>query len=74
MGLMEMLLNVEAYNDQFRQPNPNGSYPICKPSLGSPNHSIICCRCGMPIVDNRPCPDIPPEQRWGEDYKNAGSR
>jgi hypothetical protein len=28
------LLNVEACNEQFRQPNPNGRFPSCRPKVG----------------------------------------
>lgn len=74
--IIEGLLRVEAYNDQFRQPNVNGRYPICKSNLGpytESNPGPVCERCGAPIPDTYdlvgPCPAVPVEQRWGEDWK-----
>jgi hypothetical protein len=69
-ALVKGLMNVEAWNDQFRQPNPKGKYPICEPSLGANPH---CIRCNWPILPNManrpPCPAVPEENRWGEDFK-----
>lgn len=70
-NILDGLLAIERYNDQFRRLNPKGRFPICKPILGG----NICERCGTPInipslADNRPpCPAVLPEQRWGEDWK-----
>lgn len=64
---IEGMARVEEFNDQFRQPNPKGKYPICKPKLFDVGH---CERCGSWIKGvNGPCPAVPPEQRWGEDYE-----
>jgi hypothetical protein len=62
---IEGLMRVEEYNDQFRQPNPKGRYPLCKPKLFDIEH---CERCGGWIKGIAgPCPAVPPENRWGED-------
>ena len=73
--ILEGLIRVEGWNDQFRQPNPNGRYPICKPIVGG----NVCQRCGWPtnipsLADDRPpCPAVPPENRWGEDWNPSGA-
>jgi hypothetical protein len=61
---IEGMARVEEFNDQYRQPNPNGKYPLCKPKLFNIDY---CERCGGWIkgVDG-PCPAVPPEKRWGE--------
>lgn len=66
------LMRVEEWNEHFRQPNPNGRYPICKNAVGT----HVCERCGWPtnikFVQGRPpCPAVPPDQRWGEDWTKA---
>jgi hypothetical protein len=63
---IEGMIRVEEYNDQFRQPNPNGRYPSCKPRLYDVEY---CERCGSWIkgVDGA-CPAVLSEQRWGEDF------
>lgn len=65
--IVDAILRVEKWNDQFRQPNPNGKYPLCKPIVGGglPHR---CERCGEIAIYDRPCPSVPPEQRWGADY------
>ena len=64
--LTEAVLRVEKWNDQFRQANPNGKYPLCHPIVGDP--SSRCERCGGYAGYDRPCPAVPPEKRWGPDY------
>lgn len=61
------ILRVEASND--RRPNPKGRYPVCSPVVGDP--CSRCERCGGYAGYHRPCPAVPPEQRWGEDYYEA---
>jgi hypothetical protein len=61
------IMAVEAQNDQFRQPNPNGRYPLCKPIVG--DSASRCTRCGGYSGYHRPCPAVLPEQRWGSDYQ-----
>lgn len=64
--IIEGMRRVEEYNDQFRQPNPNGANPICKPKLFNIE---VCERCGNWIKGVLgACPAVPPEQRWGADY------
>lgn len=83
--IIEGLVRVEEYNEQFRQPNPNGGNPVCTPRLGKPLRlkadgsgyikpppkPVICERCGGVIdTENRgPCPAMPRSERWGEDWK-----
>jgi hypothetical protein len=62
---VEAMARVEEFNDQFRQPNPRGRYPLCKPVLFDASK---CERCGG-RPGNHPCPAVPPEQRWGEDCR-----
>lgn len=63
---IEGMARVEQSNDQFRQPNPKGRYPACKPRLWDIEY---CERCGSWIKGVAgACPAVPPEQRWGEDY------
>ena len=65
-AIIEGMARVEEFNDQFRQPNPRGKYPLCKPRLFDAEY---CERCGGWIKGvSVPCPAVPPEQRWGEDY------
>jgi hypothetical protein len=59
--IWEGIRRVEEYNEQFRQPNPKGSYPLCKPMVGN---SSYCERCGKIIETGIPCPAVPPDQRW----------
>lgn len=63
------LLRVEAFNDQFRRPNPNGRYPVCKPIVG--DAAGRCERCGGNARQHRPCPAVSPELRWGADFVEA---
>lgn len=56
------VLRVERWNDQFRQPNPAGAYPCCKPAIWT----LTCERCGGDVRAQRgPCPAVPRDQRWG---------
>lgn len=68
LEIIEGMLRVEAYNDQYRKPNPKGRYPICRPGLR--DKVKVCTRCGQIIdpEDRKPCAAVPPEERWGEDY------
>jgi len=61
---IEGMARVEEFNDQFRQPNPKGRYPLCKPIL---NNAGYCAYCRNAITGDYPCPAVPPSQRWGED-------
>lgn len=45
--------------------NPKGRYPLCKPSVGG----VACERCGLELRDQRPCPAVDPNERWGPDYE-----
>lgn len=65
--IVEGILRVEKWNEQFRKPNPNGKYPSCKSVVGS----STCERCGDYAGYNRPCPAARPDQRWGPDYKGG---
>lgn len=68
-GIIEGILAAESINNQHRQPNPNGKYPVCIPDVRQlPGYASICGRCGGIPAYDRPCPAVPPEQRWGEDY------
>jgi hypothetical protein len=65
------ILRVEKFNDQFRQSNPNGRYPTCKPRLRDIDY---CERCGNWIKGIiGPCPAVPHEQRWGEDCREISA-
>lgn len=66
--IIEGMMRVEAFNDQFRQPNPKGRYPICKPKVGT--NPLACERCEEVIdyAKRAPCAAVPPEKRWGEDW------
>lgn len=65
-AIIEGMARVEAFNDQFRQPNLKGRYPLCKPRLYDIEY---CERCSSWIKGVLgPCPAVPPEQRWGEDF------
>ena len=49
--------------------NPKGRYPLCKPSVGG----VACERCGLELRDQRPCPAVDPNERWGPDYDRSFS-
>lgn len=67
--IVEGILAAESINDQQRQPNPNGKYPVCIPGIKQlEGCASICARCGGFPAYDRPCPAVPPEERWGEDY------
>lgn len=68
-GIIGGLLAAERYNDQFRKPNRNGRYPVCEPRVGT----TVCERCQqdlstIPIAQRGPCPVVPRERRWGENW------
>ena len=81
--IIKGMVRVEEYNAQFKQPNPNGRFPLCKPRLGKivpfdvngnyvqpiSSEPMICERCGNVIdrSNHGPCPAVPPERRYGED-------
>ena len=67
--IIESVLRVENWNDQFRQPNRNGKYPLCKPILG--DRSSRCERCGGQAGHDRPCFAVPRAERWGPDYATS---
>jgi hypothetical protein len=64
---IEAMARVEEFNDQFRQPNPRGRYPVCKPILYNAEYCAYCRNWIKGVLG--PCPAVPPEQRWGETYK-----
>jgi hypothetical protein len=69
--IVEAILRVEEWNDQFRKANPNGKYPVCKPITGG-GLPLRCERCREIAIYDRPCPAVPPKERWGPDYTPGG--
>jgi hypothetical protein len=65
------ILRVERFNDQFRQSNPNGKYPICKPKLYDVEYCVRCDSWIKGVTGH--CPSATPENRWGEDEQQAMS-
>lgn len=63
--LAQIVAANEAANAVARVPDRAGPYPSCKPKLFEVH---LCQRCGGPRKDNegKPCPAVPPENRWRE--------
>jgi hypothetical protein len=65
-AIIRGILNVAAANESQRYATPEGRYPCCKNSVGT----WACERCGSDVREmfDKPCPSIPPEQRWDMRY------
>ena len=61
---IEGMARVEEFNDQ---PNPKGKYPLCKPILYNAEYCGYCRNWIKGVLG--PCPAVPPDKRWGEDYE-----
>lgn len=62
MEITRMVTAIHMDNASRIVADPEGPYPLCKPTVGN---GRVCCRCHQAIQKGlHACQAIPPEERW----------